>query len=211
MDEDTIKNIQLSYFLDYSKKEKIDSNLVNLFRLAARLEKDSRKFLWNTEASLKFRNLIDLDVEGFINKLAIVDRNLIFINNIWRPIFNEDIDAVEKYLFDEGKNAVKGIDDARIIWSLVKNNNFNEIRLSDKDTKFKDEKNITEYLKQLKFDLDNLIEIRNKLDEIFNENDDNGALIALKEMQAYLNDISLDITLKWTLNDKIKENLALLG
>ncbi len=135
LDASIIKDIQRSLFYKYAKKEKVDENCLTLFLLSADLEPRTRIFKWNGEASKKMRELVNIDANGYLTLFIAViltsPTESEFTARLWKPIFNEDPNEVDRYLYDENKNQIDNIQEIRDFWKLYKYNGYEPLQLSN--------------------------------------------------------------------------------
>lgn len=131
IDKSVIKDIQLSYFMKYAKKEKVDDDCLKLFVLCADIEFDSRKYLWNKDASEKLRELVDIDPQGYISRFAVKDAKYTYPPKLWKAIFEENPQKVEEYLYTSDKDVFIGINEARKVWKLYENSGYRDILMND--------------------------------------------------------------------------------
>lgn len=129
LDKQILRDIQLSYFKKYAEKRFVDRKLEQLYVYTADLEEGTRKYLWNEEASRIYRHLIDIDIQGYINQFFIYDKSYVYLlpKGYWKALFKNDADKVDRFLFDNSKDDIEGIEQARLVWNIYKDNNLNDI------------------------------------------------------------------------------------
>lgn len=207
-----IKEIQLFYFMKYAERKKVDKKSADLFFICAEIEAGSRKILWNEEASKKMKELVDVDPQGYLLLFVIIDQIHICPPLYWKPIFNENPEEMEKYLFTEEKDQLKGIDEARAVWKLYKYNGYTEIPVHYYNKKWSKDAIIP----QLGVSLDKMLDVKEQLDKLRTETTDNNPesnqnkksdLFQLKEA---LDSIPLYIKLNGDLSREIDQELSKL-
>lgn len=212
IDKKTIKDIQLSYFMEYADKNLVDEICIRLFVNCADIEPTTRKFSFNKSASKKMRELVDIDSQGYISKFIKMDELYIYSPCWWKPIFEENTDEMEKYLFEKKKDYLTGINDARTLWKLYKCNGYKEIQING-SIHHKGMRN-DEIFHWYGVLLDEMLEIEKDLEQIKNdisvnnsesESNKRNRLLDLKEK---LNSIHLYITLNGDLSREIDQELS---
>ncbi len=219
LDVSVIKDIQRSLFYKYAEKGKVDENCLNLFLLSADIEPKTRIFIWNGDASKRMRELVDIDANGYLS-LFITDISTtipphkkysgLFVANFWKPIFNEDPNEVDRYLYDEKKNQINNIQEIRDFWELYKYNGYEPLRLNSDSFEGKEE-----YLTFSKAAtlLQKMLKIKDQVDEINVSliNNSQSPLLnkekRLLELEKELEQIPLNIKLKGDVHEKINELL----
>jgi hypothetical protein len=126
-----LKDIQLSYFLKYAERGKVNKDCITLFRNCADIAPKTRDYLWNKTASSILRELVDKDPQGYMSIYIVMDNFYIYSPCFWKPIFDDNAQEMEKYLFADDKNTLKGIEDARTVWKLYKYNDYKDVQINN--------------------------------------------------------------------------------
>lgn len=210
LDKSSLKDIQLAYFMKYAERKKVDEDCLTLFENSANIEPKSRKFLWNNSASAKLRELVNIDPQGYVSAFITMDKTYIFPPRYWKPIFQEDTEELERYLFADDKDQLKGISDARIVWRLYKYNGFKEIQINDTQWKILNKDMLIARLGTL---LDGMLIIKEQVKQMKIELDDTNEsktakVDQLKKTQKDLDAIPLYITLRGDLSEEINQKLT---
>lgn len=210
LDKPLLKEIQLSYFMKYAERKKVDEDCIALFVYSANIEPKSRKFLWNENASAKLRELVDADSQGYISAFITMDETYIYPLPYWKPIFQEDPEELEKYLFANDKDQLKGISDARIVWRLYKYNGYKEIQINDTQWMILNNDILIARLGTL---LDDMLKIKEEVEQIKIESDDTNEsktakVDQLQKAKKNLDNIPLYITLKGDLSEEIDQKIT---
>ena len=210
LDRPLLKEIQFSYFMKYAERKKVDEDCIALFVYSANIEPRSRNFLWYETASAKLRELVDIDPQGYISAFITMDKTYIYPPRYWKPIFQEDPEELEKYLFANDKDQLNGISDARIVWRLYKHNGYKEIQINDTRWNILN-KDI--HIARLGALLDGMLRIKEEVKQIkiesYDTNESKTAKVdQLQKAQKDLDSIPLYITLKGDLSEEIDQKIT---
>lgn len=210
LEKTLLKEVQLSYFMKYAERGKVDEDCITLFVNCANIEPTSRKFLWNEKASAKLRELVDIDPQGYMSVFITNDEIYIYPSRYWKPIFQEKPEELEKYLFAHDKDQLVGVSEARIMWKLYKNNGYKEIQISDPRWKNLDRNTLITRLGAL---LDKMLKIKEEVDQIEFEADEpieseNNKVSRLQELKEELDAIPLYVTLNGDLSRDIDQKIS---
>jgi len=195
--------------MKYAERSKVDEDCLTLFVNCANIEPTSRKFLWNDKASEKLRELVDIDPQGYILTFITNNEIYIFPPRYWKPIFQENPEELEKYLFAHDKDQLAGISEARIVWKLYKNNRRQEIPVNDPHWKNLDRNALIAKLGEL---LDEMLKIKEEVEQIEIKPDESinskkDKVSRLQELKEELDAIHLHVTLNGDLSKDIIQKI----
>lgn len=211
LEKTLLKEVQLSYFMRYAERGKVDEDCITFFVNCANIEPTSRKFLWNDKASAKLRELVNFDPQGYMSVFITNDEIYIYPPRYWNPIFQENPEELEKYLFAHDKDQLVGVNEARIVWKLYKNNGYEAIQINDPHWKNLDRNTLIARLGVL---LDEMLKIKEEVDQIKIEADETiesekNKVDRLQELREELSAIPLYITLNGDLSKDIDQKINL--
>ncbi|WP_352421863.1 P-loop NTPase fold protein [Proteiniphilum sp.] len=210
LEKTLLKEVQLSYFMKYAEKGMVDEDCITLFVNCADIEPTSQKFLWNDKASAKLRELVDIDSQGYMSVFIINNEINIFPSTSWEPVFQKNPEELEKYLFAHDKDQLTGVNKARTVWRLYKNNGYKDIQVNDPRWKNLNRDTLIARLGAL---LDKMLKIKEEVEQIKIEADETiesekNKVDRLQELREELSAIPLYITLNGDLSREIDQKIS---
>lgn len=211
-----LKEIQLLYFLKYAQNKKIDETCRQLYQNSAHIDSNTRGYSWDEVASVKMRELVDIDPQGYITMFVVMDNFYVYPPAFWKSIFKNDAKAMESYLYSKEKNNLNGIDNAKTAWEIYKYNDYKQVEINNFPV---DKLSKEALLLQIKSKLDILLQIEREIEQLREEtkttvnleqfaNKQSSIKLRWIELQNRLNSVDLYIKLNGVLDREINSQLA---